>query len=320
MLDPKEYDPEELRTLAGAASPTADPADEDERWAKPADFLGQAEASVMAAQLGDVYYLQAAQGGAERPYLPSLRAGGPARLGLVRVSRRRRRPRPRRGGVALLPAGPVDRAGRRPDADGAVAGAVRRRQRSVGAVSPPNESVVRRPTRRAAVIGSVGGARKGYTTGPRRGGLYVSRRRDRRVRVLRVGPGRRETGVDPDGGATPRRVGGDTDGEDTHLSGDLRGRHHRLRAGVVRRAGGRRVPRPRGVHAPVGAAGGRRTDGVGAAVLRRTGGDERRSPGQHRRLRHPDDRQRRRAGEPLVGDRGVRHRERGDAVVPGVVV
>ena len=83
MLDPKEYDPEELRTLAGAASPTADPADEDERWAKPADFLGQAEASVMAAQLGDVYYLQAAQGGAERPYLPSLPAAAPgARLAL----------------------------------------------------------------------------------------------------------------------------------------------------------------------------------------------------------------------------------------------
>ena len=40
MLDPKEYDPEELRTLAGAASPTAEPADEERRWAKPADFLG----------------------------------------------------------------------------------------------------------------------------------------------------------------------------------------------------------------------------------------------------------------------------------------
>lgn len=83
MLDPKEYDPEELRTLAGAASPTAEPTDEERRWAKPADFLGQAEASVMAAQLGDVYYLQAAQGGADRPYLPALPAAAPgARLAL----------------------------------------------------------------------------------------------------------------------------------------------------------------------------------------------------------------------------------------------
>ncbi|MEZ3116738.1 FlaD/FlaE family flagellar protein [Halobaculum sp. MBLA0147] len=83
MLDPKDYDPEELRTLAGAASPTADPSDESRRWAKPVDFLGQAEARVMAAQLGDVYYLQAAQGGAERPYLPSMPEVGPgARLAL----------------------------------------------------------------------------------------------------------------------------------------------------------------------------------------------------------------------------------------------
>mgnify|MGYP002760634788 CR=1 FL=1 len=83
MLDPKEYDPEELRTLAGAASPTAEPTDEESRWARPEDFLGQAEASVLAVQLGEVYYLQAAQDGAERPYLPALPEVGPgARLAL----------------------------------------------------------------------------------------------------------------------------------------------------------------------------------------------------------------------------------------------
>jgi flagellar protein FlaD len=83
MLDPKDYDPEELRTLTGAASPAAEPIEEGKRWAKPVDFLGQAEARVIAAQLGDVYYLQAAQGGAERPYLSELPNVGPgARLAL----------------------------------------------------------------------------------------------------------------------------------------------------------------------------------------------------------------------------------------------
>jgi archaellum component FlaD/FlaE len=83
MLDPKDYDPEELRAVTGVASPTAEPTDEADRWVKPVDFLGQAEARVMAAQLGDVYYLQAAQGGAERPYLPAVPNVGPgARLAL----------------------------------------------------------------------------------------------------------------------------------------------------------------------------------------------------------------------------------------------
>ena len=71
MLNPSDYDPNELRALTGAASPARD-GDGDARWVTPADFLCRAEARVRATQVEDAFLLQAAAGGAERPYLPSL--------------------------------------------------------------------------------------------------------------------------------------------------------------------------------------------------------------------------------------------------------
>ncbi|WP_435127239.1 FlaD/FlaE family flagellar protein [Halobaculum sp. D14] len=71
MLKPSDYDPEELRALAGAAAPTHG-TEEGERWATPHDFLGGAEARVRAAQVEDAFVLQAAADGADRPYLRSL--------------------------------------------------------------------------------------------------------------------------------------------------------------------------------------------------------------------------------------------------------
>jgi len=71
MLRPSDYDPKELRALTGAAAPThAD--EEPDRWTEPDDFLGRADARVRAAQVEDAFLLQAAAGGASRPYLPSL--------------------------------------------------------------------------------------------------------------------------------------------------------------------------------------------------------------------------------------------------------
>lgn len=80
MLDPTDYDPDELRTLAGVPTP-----DSTERpdWEGPTEFLGSAAARVQAAQLGDLYYLAAAMDGATRPYLshvPNVSTG--ARLAL----------------------------------------------------------------------------------------------------------------------------------------------------------------------------------------------------------------------------------------------
>ena len=75
MLNPSEYDPEELRALTGAAAPArAEDAEEDgdAHWVTPADFLGRAEACVRATQVEDAFLLQAAADGAERPYLPDL--------------------------------------------------------------------------------------------------------------------------------------------------------------------------------------------------------------------------------------------------------
>lgn len=71
MLRPSDYDPRELRALTGAAAPThAD--EEPARWTTPDDFLGRADARVRAAQVEDAFLLQAATGGASRPYLPTL--------------------------------------------------------------------------------------------------------------------------------------------------------------------------------------------------------------------------------------------------------
>ncbi|ESP89329.1 FlaD/FlaE family flagellar protein [Candidatus Halobonum tyrrellensis] len=75
MLNPSEYDPEELRALTGAAAPSrADEGDGETQWdwVTPADFLGRAEACVRATQMEDAFLLQAAAGGADRPYLPDL--------------------------------------------------------------------------------------------------------------------------------------------------------------------------------------------------------------------------------------------------------
>ena len=77
MLNPSEYDPEELRALTGAAAPArAEGGDGGAHWATPADFLGRAEACVRATQVEDAFLLQAAAGGAERPYLPDLPGSG----------------------------------------------------------------------------------------------------------------------------------------------------------------------------------------------------------------------------------------------------
>lgn len=77
MLNPSEYDPEELRALTGAATPSRADAEVD-RWVTPADFLGRAEACVRAKQVEDAFLLQAAAEGAERPYLPTLPGSGVA--------------------------------------------------------------------------------------------------------------------------------------------------------------------------------------------------------------------------------------------------
>lgn len=75
MLNPSDYDPRELRALAGAAAPTnAEPS--EDRWATPTDFLGRAEARVRAAQIEDAFVLGTAVGGASRPYLASLPDSG----------------------------------------------------------------------------------------------------------------------------------------------------------------------------------------------------------------------------------------------------
>lgn len=66
MLDPTEYDPDELRTLAGAA--VEDDPDRPD-WEGPVEFLGTGEARLQGAQLGELYFLSAAMGGSERPYL-----------------------------------------------------------------------------------------------------------------------------------------------------------------------------------------------------------------------------------------------------------
>lgn len=80
MLDPTDYDPDELRTLAGVPTPESP---ERPDWEGPSEFLGRAAAQVQAAQLGDLYYLSAAMDGATRPYLPDLpTAATGARLAL----------------------------------------------------------------------------------------------------------------------------------------------------------------------------------------------------------------------------------------------
>lgn len=76
MLDPSDYDLEELRALTGAAAPTRAAGDGAVGWVTPADFLGRAEACVRATQVEDAFLLQAAAGGAERPYLPTLPGSG----------------------------------------------------------------------------------------------------------------------------------------------------------------------------------------------------------------------------------------------------
>ena len=57
--------------MRGAAAPTH-AEEEPDRWTQPDDFLGRADARVRAAQVEDAFLLQAAAGGANRPYLPSL--------------------------------------------------------------------------------------------------------------------------------------------------------------------------------------------------------------------------------------------------------
>lgn len=75
MLNPSDYDPEELRALAGAAAPTrANP--DGGRWVTPDDFLVRAEARVRAAQVEDAFVLGAATDGASRPYLTGLPDSG----------------------------------------------------------------------------------------------------------------------------------------------------------------------------------------------------------------------------------------------------
>ena len=69
MLDPTDYDPDELRTLAGVPTPESP---ERPDWEGPSEFLGRAAAQVQAAQSGDLYYLSAAMDGASRPYLPAM--------------------------------------------------------------------------------------------------------------------------------------------------------------------------------------------------------------------------------------------------------
>ncbi|WP_313691586.1 FlaD/FlaE family flagellar protein [Halorarum halobium] len=82
MLNPSDYDPEELRALAGAEAPARERRRGD-RWTTPDDFLVRADARVRAAQLEDAFVLRAAAGGASKPYLPSLPDSGVgARLAL----------------------------------------------------------------------------------------------------------------------------------------------------------------------------------------------------------------------------------------------
>lgn len=80
MLNPREYDPAELHTLADTAAAESVGSDD---WVDPTEFLGSIESQVQASQLGELYFLAAAMGGAERPYLdrvPNVPTG--ARLAL----------------------------------------------------------------------------------------------------------------------------------------------------------------------------------------------------------------------------------------------
>jgi len=107
---------------------------------------------------------------------------------------------------------------------------------------------------------------------------------------------------------------------DTHLSGDLRGRHHGRGEGVVRRGGRGRVPGPGAVYAPVRAPGRRRERRGRRALLRGGRGRPRRARGQRGRLCGADDRQRGGRREPQVGDRGLFDRAGRDPELPGVAV
>ena len=83
MLDPTDYDPDELQALTDGAVASSPEGGASARWASPTEFLGAVDSRVQASQLGELYFLAAAMDGAKRPYLrrlPNVATG--ARLAL----------------------------------------------------------------------------------------------------------------------------------------------------------------------------------------------------------------------------------------------